>query len=337
MRDLRVRGPVSAADEFVELYNLSTSAVDISGWKVNGSNSSGTTSTRATVPASTTIGAGCFYLVANSTATTGYSGTVPADLTYTTGITDDGGIGLLMADNTIVDAVGMSTGSAYKEGTPLASLGTSNLDRGYERRPGGAAGNGQDTDDNSADFQLITPSAPQNSSSPCIGGTSPTNPTGVGAADPATVAPGGTSLLTVTVTPGTNPASTGIAVSADLSAIGGSATQSFFDDGTNGDVTAGDNVFSFSATISAATAPGAKSLPASISDAQSRTGSATISLTVASPAGGVVISKVYGGGGNAGATYTNDFIELFNASASAVTIDGWSVQYRAQPEPATGR
>lgn len=41
----------------------------------------------------------------------------------------------------------------------------------------------------------------------------------------------------------------------------------------------------------------------------------------------VVISQVYGGGGNNGATYTNDFIELFNRSAAAVSIGGWSVQY----------
>lgn len=34
----------------------------------------------------------------------------------------------------------------------------------------------------------------------------------------------------------------------------------------------------------------------------------------------VVISQVYGGGGNSGATYTNDFIELFNRSAEAVAI-----------------
>lgn len=41
----------------------------------------------------------------------------------------------------------------------------------------------------------------------------------------------------------------------------------------------------------------------------------------------VVISQIYGGGGNTGATYTNDFIELFNRSASAVDIAGWSIQY----------
>jgi len=41
----------------------------------------------------------------------------------------------------------------------------------------------------------------------------------------------------------------------------------------------------------------------------------------------VVISQVYGGGGNAGAPFTNDFVELHNLSDVAVSVDGWSVQY----------
>jgi predicted extracellular nuclease len=41
----------------------------------------------------------------------------------------------------------------------------------------------------------------------------------------------------------------------------------------------------------------------------------------------VVISQVYGGGGNAGATLQRDFIELFNKGNAAITIGGWSVQY----------
>src|SRR2546423_2298695 len=43
----------------------------------------------------------------------------------------------------------------------------------------------------------------------------------------------------------------------------------------------------------------------------------------------VTISQVYGGGGNAGATYTSDFIELFNRGTAAVDLAGWSVQYAA--------
>ena len=41
----------------------------------------------------------------------------------------------------------------------------------------------------------------------------------------------------------------------------------------------------------------------------------------------VVISQVYGAGGNTGATYTNDFVELFNRGNSTVTITGYSLQY----------
>ncbi|MBX3130167.1 MAG: lamin tail domain-containing protein [Polyangiaceae bacterium] len=44
-------------------------------------------------------------------------------------------------------------------------------------------------------------------------------------------------------------------------------------------------------------------------------------------AGSVVISQVYGGGGNAGALYTHDFIELHNRGNTAVELTGWSVQY----------
>lgn len=48
----------------------------------------------------------------------------------------------------------------------------------------------------------------------------------------------------------------------------------------------------------------------------------------------VVISQVYGGGGNSGAPYTNDFIELFNRGNAAVNINGWSIQYTSATGPA---
>jgi len=191
--EFRVRGPAGGNDEFIELYNLSASPVAIGGWKIKGSNNTGggTTTPRATITAGTTLQPGCHYLLTNA-ATSGYSGAVPGDQTYVTGITDDGGIAVTQADDSIVDAVGMSVGSAFKEGTPLASLGASNLNRGYERKPGGAAGSTQDTDDNSADFQVVTPSDPQSSASTCttggdqppaVGSTSPANGAGGVAVD----------------------------------------------------------------------------------------------------------------------------------------------------------
>lgn len=41
----------------------------------------------------------------------------------------------------------------------------------------------------------------------------------------------------------------------------------------------------------------------------------------------VVISQVYGGGGNSGATLKNDFVELFNPGSTPVSLTGWSLQY----------
>lgn len=41
----------------------------------------------------------------------------------------------------------------------------------------------------------------------------------------------------------------------------------------------------------------------------------------------VVISQVYGGGGNTAAPYTHDYVELFNRGTTAVDLSGWSIQY----------
>src|SRR5205814_2725223 len=49
------------------------------------------------------------------------------------------------------------------------------------------------------------------------------------------------------------------------------------------------------------------------------------SAAAASP--NVVISQIYGGGGNTGAQLGNDFVELFNRGAATVSLAGWSIQY----------
>lgn len=60
------------------------------------------------------------------------------------------------------------------------------------------------------------------------------------------------------------------------------------------------------------------------------TGTSSSSFTVTSGGGGggsVFISQVYGGGGNSGATYKNDFIELYNAGSTSVDLSAYAVQY----------
>lgn len=148
-----------------------------------------------------------------------------------------------------------------------------------------------------------------------------TSPTGVGSASPASVRANDSTLLKVTVTPGSNPPSTGLTVLANLTAIGGSSSQPF--------TLANGNDYTFTATVAAATTVGPKSLPVTVSDAQGRSTTTSIALTIIPPPPPttVKISQVYGGGGNSGSTYTNDFIELFNADTNAIDVTGWAVQY----------
>ncbi len=62
----------------------------------------------------------------------------------------------------------------------------------------------------------------------------------------------------------------------------------------------------------------------------------------ADTASAVVVSQVYGGGGNSGATFANDFVELLNRGSTAVDLSTWSLQYATasgttwQATPLTG-
>jgi len=61
---------------------------------------------------------------------------------------------------------GLCATTTYHEGDPLAPMTASGIDRSYERAPGGPVGSCYDTENNASDFALITPSGPQNLSSP---------------------------------------------------------------------------------------------------------------------------------------------------------------------------
>jgi uncharacterized protein len=53
-----------------------------------------------------------------------------------------------------------------------------------------------------------------------------------------------------------------------------------------------------------------------------------LGLTASIPADAqVVITQIYGAGGNSGATYNSDYIELFNTGSSSVTMSSWQVAY----------
>lgn len=275
----------SANDEFIELHNTSSNVVDLNGFRLVYRSAAGTNDvTFVNWTSSTIIAPGGYYLIAS----TAYDGSVMPNITYnpTTcqcSMSATGG-GLAIRNGAlnagiIFDSVGYGTATnAFIEGTvtaaPPASASQSRLNNGC-----------QDTDNNANDFSAVNPSAPRNaaSSANACGGSGGTTILAGGGANPGTVSPGGVTILTVSVFPAANPVSTGISVVGNLTSIGGSANQQFFDDGTNGDATANDNVFSFQAMIPNDISGGIKNVTAVASDAQSRTANVSINITVNAP------------------------------------------------------
>jgi DNA/RNA endonuclease G (NUC1) len=268
-------------DEFVEIHNISSSAVDLNGYRLvyrsqNGTNDVGPFAVWTT---STILQPGQFYLVASAS----YSGSTTPDVTYNPTTcscsmsASNGGLAIRQGEmNTgiVIDAVGWGTGSnAFVENTRTAAPGSGSS---KARLQTGC----QDTDNNLNDFATLTPYAPRNTSVlfSCSGGTASLFASMV--ATPSIVLPSGTVLLTVNVQPATNPQSTGISVTGNLTPIGGAASQPFYDNGTNGDVTPGDNVFSYTVTIPSGQTGGTYNLAAVVTDAQSRAANTSTNLTV---------------------------------------------------------
>ncbi|MFN8414433.1 MAG: lamin tail domain-containing protein [Anaerolineales bacterium] len=203
--EFRFLGPTGADDEFIELYNPKSTSVDLTGLKIMGSNNAGATGTRVTL-GSVVLLPGQYYLIVNSGASAGLLAL--QNTTYATDITADGGVAITLNDGvTVIDQVGLSVGSAYKEGTILAPLaGTAN--QSYERKLGGALSNCVDTNNNFSDFIWNnTSSNPQNMASPLV------------ACPPPTSTPTITDTPSQTLTPSNTPTptSTGTATSTSTS------------------------------------------------------------------------------------------------------------------------
>jgi hypothetical protein len=77
--EFRTRGPNGASDEFIELYNPTNRSINIGGWKIRASSSSGTLSTRMIINDGVAIGPNAHFLATNLS---GYSGAVAGDQTF---------------------------------------------------------------------------------------------------------------------------------------------------------------------------------------------------------------------------------------------------------------
>ena len=140
---------------------------------------------------------------------------------------------------------------------------------------------------------------------------------------------GGTDvILRLAVVPGAT--STGIAVTANVAAIAGSSVPvTLRDNGTGGDQTPGDGVFSATYTVPPGAPQGQRTIVFTATDQQGRSDVSRLPFAVAvcEPNNtSVVISQVYGGGGNSGSGFNGDFAEIFNRSGTPVDLTGWSFQ-----------
>jgi len=105
-------------------------------------------------------------------------------------------------------------------------------------------------------------------------------PSGVGAASPNPAEAGRNVRFSVNVAAGLNPPSTNLTVTSDLSTLGGAPNQSLVDNGTNGDLVAGDGIYSYVMTLSPAQLAGQYSLSFAINDAQGRSAGGNYTLDV---------------------------------------------------------
>lgn len=143
-----------ASKEFIELYNPTSSSLILDDWTIEYASSTSTSWTKKATLAGA-IGAHGFYLI----STNGY---LAPEATMSSGLASTGGhLRLKDSGGVVIDVIGWGT-AVHPQGTaasaPLAG-------GSIERMPGrlnDAAGNSQDTHNNSADFILRDVAEPQN-------------------------------------------------------------------------------------------------------------------------------------------------------------------------------
>lgn len=228
-------GGTTSTDEFVELYNPTESAVDLSGWRVTKKTASGTEDQLIVTISSGSIVSHGYFLLAH----TDYDGAPTANVTYGTDSSVSASNTVLLYNNSdaLVDKVGMGSAGDY-EGTGTASSPAN--DRSIERKANGSstkatmeaggvdelAGNGEDTDDNDVDLILRTLSDPQNSSSAAeLPGVTPVPTESPTPTDTPT--PTGTPTPTESPTPTPTPIQGEHVVISEIQVGGGTTTDEF--------------------------------------------------------------------------------------------------------------
>ncbi|MEO8356060.1 MAG: ExeM/NucH family extracellular endonuclease, partial [Chloroflexota bacterium] len=341
-------------NDFIELFNRGTSSVSLAGWSVQYTSATGTgnfgaTTTQLTELPNASLAPGQYFLIQEAAGTTPSASLPTPDVIDATPIAMAAGAGKVALVNSTA-SLGCNGGSTPCSAAQLAMIidlvgyGSANFFEGAaaptlsNTTSASRAGSGcTDTDNNSTDFAADAP-APRNTSSPL-------NPCPVVTVPDLTIndvsaseGNSGTTSFDFTVSLSV-PAGAG-GVTFDIATADNTATVADNDYAVNAltgqTIPAGSSSYNFSvlANGDSAIEPDetffvnvTNVTGAALVDGQGQGTILNDDATPPPPGGNVVISQVYGGGGNSGATYKNDFIELYNRSASAVDLTGWSVQY----------
>ncbi|HEV7904120.1 MAG TPA: Ig-like domain-containing protein [Pyrinomonadaceae bacterium] len=181
--EFRFNGPNGTGDEFIELYNNSDSPVSLNGWTIAAPAGTGGGGVVSGITGQ--ILARSHFLVAPSDySVAGYpsNGIVTAvpDQAYTGGaFLDDGGAQLRDLNGAAIDSVGFSSanGTGFREGAGLSpSTGvtpTASDQYSFVRKM--TSGFPQDTNDNAADFVLVSTSGTVGATIAILGAPGPEN------------------------------------------------------------------------------------------------------------------------------------------------------------------
>jgi hypothetical protein len=277
-------------NDYIEILNIGSTTINLSGYSIQYASaaSSAVVSSGLTILPSFNLAPNQYYLVVESSGTGG-TAPITADTTGNIALSGTAGHAFLVlgtalltavspnpvctsttAGDTIVDYLGYGevsgSGVNCAEGSPTTGTtgaAAESVALYAQRKNGGCI----DTDNNANDFTIttVTPTIMHNSSSakavcPALASN--------GQVVPASVKQGNTTLISVQVTKGTNPVSTGIAVTADLSAFGLATNVALNDGGTNGDVTANDGIYSVNLIVPPTQAVNSYPINLTITDAQ---------------------------------------------------------------------
>jgi predicted extracellular nuclease len=278
-------------NDFIELHNRGTGAVSLTGWTVQYASASGSTWTPT--PLSGSIAPGGYYLVQEAQGTGGSLNLPTPDATGTISMS------ATSAKVALVNVASALSGVCPSGSSIVDLVGYGTSASCFESSPTSTLSNTtaairasagcKETDDNLADFIEDTPT-PRNTASTAVS----CQVTLTVVVDPAA---GGTVARA--------PDQTSYLIGTPVLLTATHATGYHFLN-WSGDATGTANAVTV--TMDA-----------------DKTVTAHFALLPGND--DIVISEIYGGGGNAGATYRRDFIELYNRGGGPVDVTGWTVQY----------